>query len=211
MPTEVIRAKCSPYLHHGKPIRRTERTVDTAFSIVAQFQAEFRGVAEYYKLAYNRHRLGRFKYVMERSLTRHWPGSTGSGSPQVYQRFRAVLDTEHGPRRGLRVTVDRETGSAAGSAVGRDQPGAGPHTDSPQRRPAQDLESTAGQNSYNGSWPTAVKTVNTVVGCGAATGPPAARSTYRRASGPASTRTGRPVPGPHPPPTRRRPAPRQPR
>jgi hypothetical protein len=51
------------------PIRRTERTVDTAFSIVAQFQAEFRGVAEYYKLAFNRHRLGRLKYVMERSLT----------------------------------------------------------------------------------------------------------------------------------------------
>ena len=48
MPIEVIRAKCTPYLHHGGPIRRTERTVDTAFSIVAQFQAEFRGVAEYY-------------------------------------------------------------------------------------------------------------------------------------------------------------------
>jgi hypothetical protein len=67
VPIEVIRTKCSPYLHHGEPIRRTERTVDTAFSIVAQFQAEFRGVAEYYKLAFNRHRLGQLKYVMERS------------------------------------------------------------------------------------------------------------------------------------------------
>jgi Type II intron maturase len=70
VPIEVIRTKCSPYLHHGEPIRRTERTVDTAFSIVAQFQAEFRGVAEYYKLAFNRHRLGQLKYVMERSLTK---------------------------------------------------------------------------------------------------------------------------------------------
>jgi hypothetical protein len=32
-------AKCAPYLHRGKPVRRTERTVDTDFSIVAQFQA----------------------------------------------------------------------------------------------------------------------------------------------------------------------------
>ena len=63
VPADVIRAKCAPYLHHGKPIRRTERTVDTDFSIVAQFQAEFRGVAQYYKLAFNRHRLGRLKYV----------------------------------------------------------------------------------------------------------------------------------------------------
>lgn len=70
MPIEVIRAKCTPYLHHGAPIRRTERTVDTAFSIVAQFQAEYRGVAEYYKLAFNRHRLGRLHYVLERSLTK---------------------------------------------------------------------------------------------------------------------------------------------
>jgi Reverse transcriptase (RNA-dependent DNA polymerase) len=42
VPADVIRAKCAPYLHHGKPIRRTERTVDTDYSIVAQFQAEFR-------------------------------------------------------------------------------------------------------------------------------------------------------------------------
>jgi hypothetical protein len=43
VPADVIRAKCAPYLHHGKPIRRTERIVDTDFSIVAQFQAEFPG------------------------------------------------------------------------------------------------------------------------------------------------------------------------
>ena len=110
VPIEVIRAKCTPYLHHGEPIRRTERTVDTAFSIVAQFQAEFRGVAEYYKLAFNRHRLGRLHYVMERSLTKTLARKYRITVPQVYRRFRAVLDTEHGPRRGLQVTVDRGGG-----------------------------------------------------------------------------------------------------
>jgi group II intron reverse transcriptase/maturase len=110
VPIDVIRAKCAPYLHHGQPIRRTERTVDAAFSIVAQFQAEFRGIAEYYKLAYNRHRLGRLKYVMERSLTKTLARKYRITVPQVYRRFRAVLDTEHGPRRGLQVTVDRDGG-----------------------------------------------------------------------------------------------------
>ena len=110
VPIEVIRTKCSPYLHHGEPIRRTERTVDTAFSIVAQFQAEYRGVAEYYKLAFNRHRLGRLHYVMERSLTKTLARKYRITVPQVYRRFRAVLDTEHGPRRGLQVTVDRGGG-----------------------------------------------------------------------------------------------------
>jgi hypothetical protein len=86
VPADVIRAKCAPYLHHGRPIRRTERTVDTDLSIVAQFQAEFRGVAQYYKLAFNRHRLGRLKHVMEQSLTKD-PG------PQVPDQSSAGLPT----------------------------------------------------------------------------------------------------------------------
>ncbi|MDQ4032503.1 MAG: reverse transcriptase domain-containing protein [Actinomycetota bacterium] len=108
IPVDVIHAKCAPYLHHGKPIRRTERTVDTDFSIVAQFQAEFRGVAQYYKLAFNRHRLGRLKYVMERSLTKTLARKYRIRVAQVYRRYRAVLDTEHGPRRGLQVTAHRD-------------------------------------------------------------------------------------------------------
>jgi hypothetical protein len=112
VPAEVIRAKCKPYLRHGKPVRRTERIVDTDFSIVAQFQAEFRGVAQYYKLAFNRHRLGRLKYVMEWSLTKALARKYRIRVAQVYRRYRAVLQTEQGPRRGLRVTVDREGGRA---------------------------------------------------------------------------------------------------
>jgi len=110
VPADVIRAKCTPYLHHGIPVRRTERIVDTDFSIVTQFQAEYRGVAEYYRLAFNRHRLGRLKYVMERSLTKTLARKYRIRVAQVYRRYRAVLDTEHGPRRGLQVTVDRDGG-----------------------------------------------------------------------------------------------------
>ena len=112
MPLDVIRAKCQPYLHHGKPIRRTERIVNTDFSIVTQFQAEFRGVAEYYRLAFNRHRLGQLKYVMERSLTKTLARKYRIRVAQVYRRYRAVLATEHGPRRGLQVTVHRDGGRA---------------------------------------------------------------------------------------------------
>jgi hypothetical protein len=126
VPADVIRAKCAPYLHHGKPVRRTERIVDTDFSIVTQFQAEFRGVAEYYRLAFNRHRLGRLKDVMQRSLTKTLARKYRIRVAQVYRRYRAVLDTEHGPRRGLRVTVHRDGGRAplvaqwGGVSVARD-------------------------------------------------------------------------------------------
>jgi hypothetical protein len=47
---------------------------------------------------------------MERSLTKTLARKYRITVPQVYRRFRAVLDTEHGPRRGLQVIVDRGGG-----------------------------------------------------------------------------------------------------
>jgi hypothetical protein len=47
---------------------------------------------------------------MERSLTKTLARKYRIRVPQVYRRYRAVLDTEHGPRRGLQVTVHRDGG-----------------------------------------------------------------------------------------------------
>ena len=137
VPADVIRAKIKPYTHCGKPIRRTERIIDTDYSIVAQFQAEFRGVAEYYRLAFNRHRLGRLKYVMERSLVKTLARKYRITVPQVYRRYRAVLATGRGPRRGLRVTVPRDgkkplVAEWGGISLARDATPA-PLTDDPPR------------------------------------------------------------------------------
>lgn len=109
VPLDVIRAKLAPYPHHGKTIRRTERTIDSDYSIMAQFQSEFRDIAQYYQLAYNRHQLGLLKYVMERSLTKTLARKYRISVPQVYRRYRAVLQTENGPRRASksRSTVVR--------------------------------------------------------------------------------------------------------
>jgi len=110
VPLDVIRAKCEPYLHHGRPIRRTERTVNSDFSIIAQYQAEFRGIAGYYQYAYNLHRLGRLKYVMQRSLVKTLARKYRIRVPRVYQRYRAILHTDRGPRKGLQVVIERDQG-----------------------------------------------------------------------------------------------------
>jgi len=110
VPVDVIRAKCKPYLHRGRPIRRTERTVNSDFSIVAQYQAEFRGIAGYYQLAFNLHRLHKVKYVMQRSLVKTLARKFRIRVPQVYRRYRAVLHTDRGPRAGLQVVIERDRG-----------------------------------------------------------------------------------------------------
>lgn len=42
-----------------------QRVNDDAYSIVAQYQAEYRGVIQYYHLACNLHRLSKPKWVTE--------------------------------------------------------------------------------------------------------------------------------------------------
>ena len=43
------RTQCARYLRHGEPMHRPELVHDSAFSIVAQYQREYRGVVEYYR------------------------------------------------------------------------------------------------------------------------------------------------------------------
>jgi len=107
VPLDVIRAKCAPYMRHGKPTHRTERISDTDFSIISQFQSEYRGVVEYYQLAFNRHQLGRLNGIMHRSLVTTLARKFRCSVPTIYRRYRATLQTEHGPRHGLRVVIQR--------------------------------------------------------------------------------------------------------
>jgi group II intron reverse transcriptase/maturase len=107
VPKEVVRAKCAAHLRHGKPVDRPELVPDSEFSIVARFQQEYRGLAEYYKLAVNRGNLDRLKWVMEAALTKTLARKLGISVSQVYARFGATLQTASGPRKGLEVRVVR--------------------------------------------------------------------------------------------------------
>ena len=53
VPKDVIDQKCQDYTEEGKPIHRPEMLKDTVFSIISTYQAEYRGLVEYYRLAYD--------------------------------------------------------------------------------------------------------------------------------------------------------------
>ena len=110
VPADVVRAKRKPYMHRGKPAAILSRTHDPDFQIVTRYQGEFRGIAEYYQLAYNRHRLGLLRWVMERSLTKTLGHKSKISVSKVWRRYRATWQTPAGPRRGLQVTIERGDG-----------------------------------------------------------------------------------------------------
>jgi group II intron reverse transcriptase/maturase len=110
VPMDVVRTKRKPYLRRGKPAALLDRAHDSDFRIVTRYQAEFRGMAEYYQLAYNRHRLGLLRYVMERSLTKTLGHKNKISVNKVWNRYRATWQTAAGPRKGLQITVRRSEG-----------------------------------------------------------------------------------------------------
>ncbi|MHC4575619.1 MAG: reverse transcriptase domain-containing protein [Planctomycetota bacterium] len=107
VPARVIQAQCAKYMRRGKPIHFMQRVNDNAYSIVAQYQAEYRGVVQYYRLAYNLHRLSQLKWVAETSLVKTLAKKYRTSRNKIYRRFRALHQNEYGIYKVLEVTVDR--------------------------------------------------------------------------------------------------------
>jgi group II intron reverse transcriptase/maturase len=107
VPTQVIHNQCRKYLRNGKPAYLPQRLADDAYSTVTRYQAEYRGVVQYYKLAYNLHRLGQLKGVMEASLTKTLAHKYKTTPRQIYRRYRKTIENEYGTYKVLEVTLDR--------------------------------------------------------------------------------------------------------
>ncbi len=108
VPMEVVHEKCAPYMAAGKPIHFTPRLNDDVYSIIARYESEFRGLADYYRMAYNLHRLQRLKWVMQVSLTKTLAAKLRISVPQVYRRFRTTIQTERSPKVVLQTTIVRD-------------------------------------------------------------------------------------------------------
>ncbi len=107
---QFVENKLIPKYTRGQPIHRAELIHDSVFSIVARYQQEFRGIVEYYRLAFNLHQLNRLKWVMGRSLAQTLAHKLRISVRTVYRRYQTTLQTDSGPRTGLQVMVERGQG-----------------------------------------------------------------------------------------------------
>jgi hypothetical protein len=108
IPRDVLMEKCNRYKKGGKAIYRAELLNESDYTIVNNYQLEYRGIANYYRLAYNMHVLGQLKWVMEQSLTMTLASKHHMSVPSVYDQFKAELEVDGMTRKGLRVTVPRD-------------------------------------------------------------------------------------------------------
>jgi Type II intron maturase len=68
IPAEVLKDKCDRYKKNQKIRHRPELDNDSDFTIMGLYQLEYRGIVEYYRLAYNLHQLDLLRWIMEVSL-----------------------------------------------------------------------------------------------------------------------------------------------
>jgi len=110
VPRDVVRQRCALYLHKGRPAQRGPLLHDDDFTIVAQYQAEYAGLVQYYLLAQDVFRLGTLHWIMETSLLKTLAGKHRSTVTKMARRYKATIQTPDGPRACLQVTVERDGG-----------------------------------------------------------------------------------------------------
>ena len=108
VPNKVVQEKCKKYMKNGKPIHLHQCTIDDAYSIVSQYQAEYRGIVQYYRMAYNLHILNKLRYMTEVSLVKTLASKYKTTCTKIYKKYSATIKMNDGTNRKV-ILVKRDS------------------------------------------------------------------------------------------------------
>jgi len=110
LPQKVLVQKCNQYKRDGKVIHRPERLQNSDFDIIAQYQAEYRGLIQYYQLAQNVCWLNTLRWTMETSLLKTLAGKHKTTVNAMVRKYGAEVKTPYGLMKCLKTEVERGPG-----------------------------------------------------------------------------------------------------
>ena len=110
VPADVVEQHCRLYMRNGKPIHRGELIHDEDFTIISQYQSEYRGIVQYYLLGINVFYLGRLKWIMQQSLAKTLAAKHKMPRRKLIRKYQSTVQTEYGMMACLKVVVKREDG-----------------------------------------------------------------------------------------------------
>lgn len=111
VPKGFVRKKIKGYMSNGKTVARFFLTNLSVAEIIQQYQAEFRGVAEYYKYAVNRQTLRGLFGVMQESLAKTIATKERIRVSKVFQRYKDTALVDGTVYQTLAITVETEFGT----------------------------------------------------------------------------------------------------
>jgi hypothetical protein len=108
LPLQVLHDKCALFQSQRHIRHRPELLQDDDFSIMTQYQAEYRGVVQYYLLAENVAWLSKLRWVMQGSLLRTLACKHRTSQRKIKQKYQNMVDTPTGKMKCLEIKVPRE-------------------------------------------------------------------------------------------------------
>jgi group II intron reverse transcriptase/maturase len=108
IPEDVLQAKRKRYMRDGKPIHRPELLNNSEYDTISLYQGEYRGLVNYYGLAQNLDQLGHVRWTMETSLLKTLANKNKTTVEKEAKRLETTIQTREGPRKCLKVTIQRE-------------------------------------------------------------------------------------------------------
>ncbi|MBA2396579.1 MAG: RNA-directed DNA polymerase [Ktedonobacteraceae bacterium] len=108
IPRAVLTEKCNRYKRGNKAIHRAELLNESDYTIMATYQLEYRGIANYYHCAYNMASLNSLKWVMEQSLTKTLANKHKTMVANTYKKYKTHLIVGGRTYKVMQVTVPRE-------------------------------------------------------------------------------------------------------
>lgn len=109
-PADVIEKKRREYQHRGKPLRRMTLASKSDYTILKTYQDEYRGLYQYYQYAGNVSWLHTLHWEMYQSVVHTLAAKYQTRCTTILKRFKTAIETPHGLRTCLQVTIPRLEG-----------------------------------------------------------------------------------------------------
>lgn len=109
VPRDVIEARIGDFSERGQPRQLAHLIYQSDFHIVSYYQAVYRGMVNYYRMAHNSaSRLGKLRWALETSLVKTLAGKHRCSCASLWNKHKVKVMTDAGPINAFRVCVSRE-------------------------------------------------------------------------------------------------------
>ena len=108
VPYDVIEEKRKRYMRGKKAIQRAELLGHSDYAIIVTYQLEFRGIANYYRLAYNLTKLAKLKWVMDISLIKTLAAKHKTTAHSIRKKHRKTIVVEDKEYIVLQASIPRK-------------------------------------------------------------------------------------------------------
>jgi hypothetical protein len=108
VPRKTVEENCQNHMRNGKVRHRPELLYLSDYDIVMLYQSRYRGIANYYQMAYNMHSLGKLKRYMEVSLLKTLASKHRMSVKKAVEKYGATLKVQGKEYKVLQAMIPRK-------------------------------------------------------------------------------------------------------